>query len=351
MTKATKEKVLIELGHFFESCLLESSERESISQEGDLKVQIEKGRTLIETVHSYNGWFTPDSIKKSFKGWSIALEEQKVSSWLKSYELDNSNSHKVGVIMAGNIPLVGLHDALCVLLAGHELHAKLSSKDFQLMNLVLEVISILSKEWKEKIIITEQLKTIDTLIATGSDNSARYFEYYFKDKKRLLRKNRTSVGVLDGKESERELEGLADDIFTYFGLGCRNITKVFVPKGYNLDLIFNALFAYKEVGNHNKYANNYDYNKAVYLLNKIELVENGFILLKEDQGLHSPVGVLFYEYYEDLATVEKGLNQSEEELQCIVGNQSFCDTAFGKAQQPELWDYADNVDTLKFLLT
>jgi hypothetical protein len=253
--------------------------------------------------------------------------------------------------MAGNIPLVGLHDALCVLLANHQLKAKVSTKDKSLMNLILETLALIAPEWSAKIEAPEKLNDIDILIATGSDNSARYFDYYFRDVKKILRKNRTSVAVLDGNETEEELKQLSDDIFLHYGLGCRNVTKLYIPKGFDLDRVFNAVFEYKDVINHNKYANNYDYNKAVYLLNKIELNENGFLLMKEDEGLHSPVGVLFYEYYENLSAVEEKLLDSAESIQAAVGSYDKLKLVpFGKAQQPELWDYADGKDTMSFLM-
>jgi len=345
MDDLIKKQFLIELGDLFRATTeLETNPSSKNSQ------QIVKGIELIESVHIQNPWFTKESVQASFRAWGASLVTEKVDAWLNKYQLDNLSDKKVGVIMAGNIPLVGLHDALCVLLSGNTLVAKLSSKDNELMNWVLDSIQLIQPAFKERIKRTDKFSEIDILIATGSDNSARYFDYYFKDKKRLIRKNRTSVAVIKGDESAEELIGLSHDVFTHFGLGCRNVTKVFIPRGYDLDLLFNAFFGYKDIINHNKYANNYDYNKAVYLLNKIELIENGFLLLKEDEGLHSPVGVLFYEFYDSLDDVLSRLNEDKEEVQCKVG--SFSDksfTPFGRAQQPELADYADGVDTMKFL--
>lgn len=311
------------------------------------QAQFEKGRSLIQTVRHENAWFTPEAVKQAFKAWSKALVEPNLSQWLKSYA-EADQDQKVGVIMAGNIPLVGLHDVLCVLLTGHELHAKLSSKDTSLMGFVLSVLQAIDAEWRKKIKIVERLNEIDCLIATGSDNSARYFEYYFKDIKKIIRKNRTSVAILDGTESEEELNGLAADVFSYYGLGCRNITKLYLPENFDKDRLFNAFYAYRHYAEHNAYANNYDYNKAVYLLNKVELLENGFLLLKEDEALQSPVGVLFYEYYQDQEALLKQLEKQADQLQCIVSKQSK-HYSFGKAQQPELWDYADGLDTMAFL--
>lgn len=311
------------------------------------QAQFEKGRSLIQTVRHENAWFTPEAVKQAFNAWSEALVEPNLSQWLKSYA-EASQPQRVGVIMAGNIPLVGLHDALCVLLTGHELHAKLSSKDTSLMGFVLSILKGLEADWENHIKIVDRLNAMDCLIATGSDNSARYFEYYFKNVKKIIRKNRTSVAILDGSENKEELAGLAADVFTYYGLGCRNITKLYLPENFDKDRLFKAFYAYRHYAEHNAYANNYDYNKAVYLLNKIELVENGFLLLKEDEALQSPVGVLFYEYYQDQGALLQKLELQADQIQCIFSKQDQHLT-FGKAQQPELWDYADGVDTMAFL--
>jgi hypothetical protein len=350
MNIETKKSTLIALGDFFADSLNYYRDSTHIPKNKLLEQEVSHAAEMIETAFQENGWFTKDSVIAVYEAWSCSLEKQKVEQWLSRYSLDLNNNAKVGVIMAGNLPLVGLHDALSVLVSGNVLHAKLSSKDKSLMMLVLRVIQKLIPD-SEQIQLVERLKDVDMLIATGSDNSSRYFDYYFKDKKRIIRKNRTSVAVLNGTESKEELNGLSHDIFRHFGLGCRNVTKLYLPKNYDLDQVFKALFHYQEIGNHNKYANNYDYNKAVYLLNQIELIENGFLLMKEDEGIHSPVGVLFYEFYDDLEKMKEIIDHQKEELQCVVSNADFPQRVpFGKAQSPELWDYADGVDTIEFLL-
>lgn len=352
MELKAKIESLVQLGQFLQNSLALYNKQSIIYPDLPLVTLQEKLASAIDIVQHENGWFTPESVVSALSAWVHTLEKETIREWLSTYEFTVSKIEAVGVIMAGNIPLVGLHDALCVLISGNKLYAKLSSKDTRLMSILLEALGALNKEWQEQIVIAQQLKEIDVLIATGSDNSSRYFEYYFKDKKRLIRKNRTSVALLNGEETEVELEGLANDIFTHYGLGCRNVTKLYLPEGFDLDRVFNALYSHKEIANHNKYANNYDYNKAVYLLNKIDLLENGFLLLKEDEGLHSPVGVLFYEYYSSLEEVKEVLNQKTDELQCVVTKVNIEGaTSFGKAQSPELKDYADGVDTLDFLLT
>tara|TARA_B100001109_G_scaffold255875_1_gene261961 strand:- start:2828 stop:3865 length:1038 start_codon:yes stop_codon:yes gene_type:complete len=340
-----KEQIILnleKLGKLFSAI----AENEGSLQDESMKPHFVSGVELIDRLRHENSWFTRTSVEFALKSWSSALQKVKLEKWLSNYNL-TTPSKKVGVIMAGNIPLVGLHDAISVLVAGHQLHAKLSSKDKTLMGFVLQVLASQSEAWKNQIVVGDRLNDIEMLIATGSDNSARYFEYYFKDIKKIIRKNRTSVAILNGNESQEELDGLADDIFIHFGLGCRNITKVYLPESYDKDLLFGAFFKYKEYAEHNAYANNYDYNKAVYLLNNIDLVENGFLLLKEDQGIHSPVGVLFYEYYTDLKDLKNQLDQHKEEIQARVGHDF--EVPFGKSQSPQLWDYADGVDTMEFL--
>ena len=350
MNLDTKKSTLIALGEFFKDSVLFYKDNSYVSPNKLLEQEVVTAAELIDLVHSENGWFTKDSVVSVYEAWANSLERDKVEKWLSKYDLESNENSKVGVIMAGNLPLVGLHDALSVIISGNVLHAKISTKDRSLMMLVLKVIQKLIPN-PEQVQFAERLKDIDYLIATGSDNSARYFDYYFKDKKRIIRKNRTSVAVLDGNECAEELNGLSHDIFRHFGLGCRNVTKLYVPKGYDLDHVFKALFHYQEIANHNKYANNYDYNKAVYLLNKIELIENGFLLMKEDEGIHSPVGVLFYEFYDTIEDVNTIIENRKDELQCVVSNAALPQRVpFGKAQSPELWDYADGIDTIEFLL-
>ncbi len=343
-----KIEILTKLGSLFD----ELSDNKYF--EDGLSVQNEKEKERFERIQmaqKQNSWFTNGSIQKVFEAWANSLKRDKVEAWISKYSFQGTTERKLGLILAGNIPLVGLHDILSGLVCDHWLHIKPSTKDSQLVNLVIEELKEISSEWTSRIKLVDKLNGIDVLIATGSNNSARYFEYYFRDIHKIIRKNRTSIAVLSEDNSEEELKALGEDIFTHFGLGCRNVTKLYLPKGFDLDRVFGALFHYQDIVNHNKYANNYDYNKAVYLMNKIELIENGFLLLKEDEALHSPIGVLFYEFYEDLDTLKKHLKQKEEEIQAIVSKENFEKAIpFGKAQKPELWDYADGVDTIEFLL-
>ena len=296
-----------------------------------------------------NPWFTKENIEKALNAWHEQLKVDMLTAWLNPYKLEVvASPRKVLIIMAGNIPLVGFHDFLTVLISGHKVVVKMSSTDNVLLKVLIEKLLSIAPEFKERISFIDDVKNrkFDGVIATGSDNSAQYFEYYFKGAKKIIRKNRRSVALLDGSESAMELKGLADDVFSYFGLGCRNVSKLFLPKGYDLNKLFEAFFSYSYVVDHKKYGNNYDYNKAIFLMGSNKLVENGFLLMKEDKSLLSPVAMLYYEYYDDIKTVEQFIEVNAEQLQCVVSKK---DIPFGNTQKPNLWDYADGVDTVDFL--
>ena len=308
-------------------------------------------KTLIES-HSYNSWFTIDNLKLSLKNWSNSLQENIISDWLSKYNIEDKSSKKIAIIMAGNIPAVGFHDLLCSLLLNFDCIVKLSSEDKLLIPFIVKFLESRNQKLKNKVTFeSDKLKDFDGVIATGNNNSHRYFDYYFSKYPNLLRKTRHSIAVLDGKESDKDLSDLSNDIFNYFGLGCRSVSKVFIPYGYDLDLLFNAFFRHKEVVNHNKYVNNFDYNKAVYLMSKEKFIENGFIILKEESKLGSPIGCLFYEFYNDKKEITKLINNNSDSIQCVVSNINFnTNIKFGQTQCPNISDYADNNDTIKFLL-
>ena len=254
--------------------------------------------------------------------------------------------------MAGNIPAVGFHDLLCSLLLNFNCIVKLSSDDKLLIPFIVKFLESRNNNLKSKVIFeSETLKNFDGVIATGNNNSHRYFDYYFSKYPTILRKTRHSIAVLDGNESDTDLSELSNDIFNYFGLGCRSVSKVFIPRGYDLDLLFNAFFRHKGVVNHNKYVNNFDYNKAVYLMSKQKFIENGFIILKEDPKLGSPIGCLFYEFYDNNEEITELIKNNSKSIQCVASNMNFdTNIKFGQAQCPNISDYADNNDTIKFLL-
>jgi hypothetical protein len=296
-----------------------------------------------------NPWFTFENVKYSLNAWQKHLKRDLLEAWINPYKLKEvTNPKKVLVIMAGNIPLVGFHDFLSVLISGHKVVVKMSSSDNILMKIIIEKLVKIAPEFDNLILFIDDIKSnnFSAVIATGSDNSAKYFEYYFRDAKRIIRKNRRSIAVLDGTESENELEGLSVDIFSYFGLGCRNVSKLFLPNGYNLNKLFQVFFNYRDLANHKKYANNYDYNKAIFLMGSNKLIENGFLLMKEDKSLFSPVAMLFYEFYDDIIDVNSFVEHNASKLQCVVSKNN---TPFGCAQKPNLWDYSDGVDTIDFL--
>ena len=321
-----------------------------------LSDEFEKLRSKIHESEVKNNWFTKDNIEKSLLSISNQLTQDNINSWLTPYNLsDIEEKKKVLLVMAGNIPLVGFHDFLSVVISGNIAVVKLSSNDNVLFTFLWEVICKINPYFSERLDYIDNIKErkFDAVIATGSDNSAKYFEYYFKNIRRIIRKNRRSIAVLNGKESNQELQGLADDVFLYFGLGCRSVSKVFLPKGYNLDKLFDVFFPFKEIVNHKKYGNNYDYNKAIFLMGGHNLTENGFLLMKEDNSLQSPVSMLFYEFYEDLDKVKDYIDENADLLQCVVCKEDIVkkNTHFGETQKPQLWDYADNVDTIEFLTT
>lgn len=299
-----------------------------------------------------NGWFTSDNIGYAFKSWSELLTSENLSQWLESYEWTEKDPKTVAIVMAGNLPLVGFHDFLSVLICGHKAQIKLSSSDSRLLPYLILYLKSVEPGFEDYITITEdRLSGFDAVIATGSNNTARYFEYYFKSYPHIIRKNRSGVAVLDGKESPEQLVLLADDVFRYFGLGCRSISKIFVPTGYDFDAFFQGMFNWKELVQHSKYMNNYDYNKAVYLMSNVPLLDNEFMLLKEDSEFSSPISVVFYEYYDSEVALSKKLAESNGQIQCVISDSGIENALpFGSSQQPGLQDYADGIDTVDFLL-
>lgn len=305
---------------------------------------------LIANQHLKNKWFTPGNVQLALHAVVRELTYDNLVRWTSSYPelVDERHPLRVGVIMAGNIPLAGFHDLLCVLISGNTLIARTSSKDTDLIRFIGDIILKIYPAFKEKIFFTENpLKGFDAVIATGSDNSSRYFEYYFSGYPHIIRKNRNSLSVIEGNETSHQLEALGHDVFSYFGLGCRSVSKIRIPSGYDLSTITDKWGAFTEIKNHSGYASNYDYNKAVYLVNKEKFNDTGYILMKESPSLSSPVAVLHYEYYNDPEDILAETVLLKEKIQCITGSNYI---PFGEAQFPHLWDYADGIDTLGFLL-
>ena len=305
----------------------------------------------IKLAQENNSWFTKDNILNSLESWSKSLNYNNLNNFANSVNLNIINPKTVAIVMAGNIPLVGFHDFLSVLISGHSVLVKQSSSDKHLLPFLAKYLEYTEESFKGKITFTEdKLTNFDAVIATGSNNTARYFEYYFKEKPNIIRKNRNSVAVITGKETIEDFEKLSDDIFQYFGLGCRSVSKLYVPKDYDFELFFNGMFNKKEIINNAKYANNYDYNKAVYLMSEFDLLENGFLMIKEDESYSSPIATIFYEYFDNEIDLKIKLHEDREKIQCVVAK-GFLENeiAFGQTQHPKLTDYADGVNTLEFL--
>ena len=309
----------------------------------------EKFAALLRKSEIENSWFTQESQRFALKQWADLLTEENLNHWLSKYK-PSHDSKKVGLILAGNIPMVGFHDVISVILSQHIALIKLSSKD-------RTILPFLLNKWQEfseaelQYEFVEKLQDFDAVIATGSNNTARYLEYYFKDHLSIIRKNRTSIAVLKGDETPEELQLLAEDIFRYYGLGCRNVTRLFIPQDFVIDGLFENFLNFKEIINHNKYANNYEYNRAIYLLNQERFWDNNFVMLKEDEALFSPLSVINFTRYKNIDEVKNFIKENEENIQAIVAKPELGldSIALGEAQNPDLETYADHVDTMQFL--
>ncbi len=329
MNLAERISLMIELGKYLQS------------DNEDLKI-------AKHNAFEKNRWFTPEFINLSLNNIAKEfLQKEKLESWVNSYYLDdNIASKNVGIVMAGNIPLVGFQDFLSVFIAGHKQTIKLSSKDDVLLKHIVDKLFEWQPILNESILFSDLLKSCEAYIATGSNNTARYFDYYFGRYPNIIRRNRTSVAILTGKETLKELELLADDVHIYFGLGCRNVTKIYVPAGYDFVPLLDTFKKYKYFSDHTKYRNNYDYNLALLIMNNVYYMTNESVLLVENEEVFSPISQLNYSFYEDLKVVQN-LFDDDKRIQCTVGD----NIEFGQAQQPSLFNYADGIDTMQFLLS
>jgi hypothetical protein len=305
--------------------------------------------SLIDRAKMHNAWFTNDNIRTGIRGLATYLEEDRLRRWTSAYNLINVSSKTVAIVMAGNVPFVGFHDLLSVLISGHSAQVKLSSKDSILIPHLTSKLIELEPRFSPNITYVEQLKDFDAVIATGSDNSARYFDYYFAKYPHIIRKNRTSCAILSGNETTDELNTLGGDIFTHFGLGCRNVSKIFVPEGYSFNRFFESIESYQPIIHHHKYHNNYDYQMSIMLVNGTKYLDNGFLMVTENEKMVSPIAVVYYETYNSIDALKMKLSSVKDKIQCIVGKVTPATVSFGQTQYPELWDYADQIDTLRFL--
>lgn len=312
----------------------------------------EEFKNLIRSASNNNAWFTEDEVNRALSGLHKMLNKQDLETWFASIKV-TEEPKKIGLILAGNIPMVGFHDVIAVLATGNIALIKLSSSDDKLVPALLAELAKIEPLLSDRIIYVERLKDFDAVIATGSNNTSRYFDFYFGKGPNIIRKNRNSVAVITGNETKEELTQLGHDIFDYFGLGCRNVSKLYIPEDYDIKNFFEPIEGFKDIINHFKYNNNYDYNKSIYLVNLKHHYDNGFLLLTEGESLSSPLAVLYYETYTNLEQLEELLKDKAEDIQCVVSNAALKlktpVLGFGQSQSPKLWDYADNVNTVAFL--
>jgi len=310
----------------------------------------------IEQAGFMNAWFTRESVEHALSVWAERLSRTELEKWLNPYSLEQNepaSEKNVAVIMAGNIPLVGFHDFLSVLISGNQFIGRLSSTDSELLPALARVLIEYNSSWNELIKFTkERITAFDAVIATGTNNSSNYFNYYFSKVPHIIRRNRNGVAIITGKEDEKELLGIAYDIFLYYGLGCRNVTKLYLPDGYDVAPLFNAFLSFRTYSNHHKWMNNHNYYRSVFLLNQIPALDNGFLLLTENKQIASPPGVLYFEYYSEMNILLEELSAQKDEIQVIVCKEPvpFPSCLPGGTQAPELSDYADGVDVMHFLL-
>ena len=312
-------------------------------------------RDLADQYHQYNGWFAPEFVRMQLRSLSMMLSEGNLQEFAAHYSLADVQERdlRVKIIPAGNIPLVGFHDMLCVLLSGCKCIVRHSSKDTLLPKAVVAILKKIDPSLQDRIIEEDgQRLVFDAIIATGSNNTSRYFDYYFSKYPHIIRRNRHSVAILTGNETPDDYHALADDIFAYYGLGCRSVSKIYVPRDYDYNTFFGNIIDYCTVAHNAKYSDNYTYNKAIYLMSDAKILDNNFLLLKEDEGLGSPIGVLYAERYDNIEVVADKLRGMKDDLQCVVSANDLPGlptVGFGKAQYPGLMDYADGVDTMEFL--
>ncbi|MCC5938537.1 MAG: acyl-CoA reductase [Lunatimonas sp.] len=318
------------------------------------EISAEEHESLLRKVWGNNPWFVPQQAILSIQGIKAFLDTDKLSKWTSSYSINLPSQPKsIGLVLAGNIPGVGFHDLLCVLVSGHKAHIKLSSTDSVLIPWLIDKLITIEPQFAKQVNWAERLQGMDAYIATGSNNSARYFHYYFGQYPHIIRKNRSSVAILDGKETTSDLERLSTDVLQYFGLGCRNVSKIFVSDYQQVMDFLKASDSMKQVMDHHKYANNYDYNKSIYLVNNEPHLDNGFLLMRESNEWVSPISVVHYSYYTDPASLSETFQTASDNIQCSVSRNGWFPGSleFGTTQCPGLSDYADNMDTLEFLLS
>lgn len=321
-----------------------------------LKNELEKFNTTLNKTTIHNPWFTKNFTLTQLNAIAQSTTKKNIENWILPYKnkINKTKQKKIAVIMAGNIPLVGFHDIISTLITGHKIIIKPSSKDKILPKKITQILSIINPEFNKLIKFSEEkITNFDAIIATGSNNSARYFNYYFAKYPNIIRKNRNSIAIITGNENIKTLEQITDDIFIHFGLGCRNIAKIYVPEKYNFNKIFQATQKYKNIIKHNKYANNYTYNRTIYLMNNHKFLDNNFFIIKQQNSIPSPIAVIHFQYYKNTQKLKETIKNNINKIQCIVSeDKNICEntTQPGKTQFPKLNDYEDNINTIDFLL-
>ncbi|MCT4666268.1 MAG: acyl-CoA reductase [Flavobacteriales bacterium] len=348
MTATQEIRAFVLLGQFLGQFQSNGTQNEHLKELNE--IFYEDFLRIINTHVHYNGWFSKATIQLAIENTTPLLSQDTLENWTNQYKR-NDTSQKVLVIYPSNLPLVEFHDFITVLLSGNTYIGKGSSQNNRILPFLSKILIFLEEDFGDRIIFTEApIKDFDMAIATGSNNSARHFEYYFKGKPSIIRSNRTSIAILDGSETEEELENLGKDISQYFGRGCRSITKLYLPKDFDINAVIKGVFPFSDMVNNNKYANNYDYHRAVMMMNQEPFLDNGFMLFKENEAIQTPVSVINYEFYESKIELEQKIKNLSEEVQCIVSKDTqWSSLTLGEAQKPTLEDYADGIDTFAFL--
>jgi hypothetical protein len=306
----------------------------------------------LSSIEEANPWFTAENIDWAIRGVLRYLKEDHLDEWKLRYTNYSSTQKIIGVIMAGNLPLVGIHDFICVFASGHQIRMKLSHQDQLLLPLLLDK---LDPEYQQKgiIQIVQELhpNDIDAIIATGSDNTTRYIKYHFGSIPSIIRGNRSSIAILNGRETQEQLSSLGNDVFTYFGRGCRSVSKLMVPVDYDLHEFSSCNRRFQELNKHQKYFNNYRYQKSLLGTENKDFIDAGYTLLVRNESVVSPLGVIHYQEYKDLEQLDVLISLQQDKIQCIASAEQWYQNSldFGTLQEPNLWDYSDNLDTMKFL--
>lgn len=304
-------------------------------------------KEVIEAALNDNSWFTEETINSAIQAiCDTMLNKTELERWSSKYSF--TKSYNIGVIAAGNIPLVGFYDILAVIVSKSTCYYKPSSKDSALINWIVSEVKKLDNDFK--IYELTDNSPLDAIIATGSDNTNRYFKSKYGDLKALYRGTRTSVAIITNQTTDKEIEALHGDIFTYWGLGCRNVSHLYVENGFDLNRI-TLCFSRKKI-TFKKYINNYLFTRAEKVINKEKFIDGGYYIIKENDAKTSALSEITYSFFDSIKDVECDLQINDSKIQCVVNNNVVNHkrgVQFGKAQMPELEDAPNSQDVLKFI--